>query len=195
MMSLFTSPKITSKPESGNNSTAQHSPRISCDSTKLLPIEVKVEDVVPDSPSVSYSEQQPSTSSAMTVSQSGVSLSGVASQATPTPRSSVAIGTESNVERAAKQEAQVLARVAELRRQGLWTASRLPMIDMPARNKTHWDYLLEEMRWMAADFRQERTFKRHAAKKTLNRLMLIESWRILRDAEYTRFFVCSQCAR
>lgn len=65
------------------------------------------------------------------------------------------------------QEAQVLARVAELRRQGLWTASRLPMIEMPSRNKTQWDYLLEEMRWMAADFRQERTFKRHAARKVL----------------------------
>lgn len=65
------------------------------------------------------------------------------------------------------QEAQVLARIAELRRQGLWTASRLPMIEMPPRNKTHWDYMMEEMRWMAIDFRQERTFKRQAAKKVL----------------------------
>lgn len=54
-------------------------------------------------PSVSYSEQQPSTSSAVTASQSGVSLSGIASQATSTLRSSIAAGTESNVERAAKQ--------------------------------------------------------------------------------------------
>lgn len=63
------------------------------------------------------------------------------------------------------QEAQVLSRVAELRRQGLWSVSRLPMIEMPPRNKTHHDYLLEEMRWMALDFRQERIFKRQAAKK------------------------------
>lgn len=41
------------------------------------------------------------------------------------------------------------------------------MIEMPPRNKTHWDYLLEEMRWMAIDFRQERTFKRQAAKKVV----------------------------
>lgn len=41
------------------------------------------------------------------------------------------------------------------------------MIEMPPRNKTHWDYLLEEMRWMAMDFRQERTFKRQAAKKVI----------------------------
>lgn len=41
------------------------------------------------------------------------------------------------------------------------------MIEMPPRNKTHWDYLLEEMRWMAIDFRQERTFKRQAAKKVI----------------------------
>uniref|UniRef100_A0A915AH61 Helicase ssl-1 n=2 Tax=Parascaris univalens TaxID=6257 RepID=A0A915AH61_PARUN len=170
-----------STPKHGQNeasASANLSPRVNCDASKLLPIEVKVEDVVPDSPSVSYSEQQPSTSSAVTASQSGVSLSGIPSQATSTLRSSIAAGTESNVERAAKQEAQVLARVAELRRQGLWTASRLPMIEMPSRNKTQWDYLLEEMRWMAADFRQERTFKRHAARKFATQIA-----RLQRDKE------------
>ncbi|VDM39699.1 unnamed protein product [Toxocara canis] len=177
LMSLFGA-ATRAESSAGGTCAVRSSPRLSCDTLKLLPIEIKVEDVVPDSPSVSYSEQQPSTSSAMTVSQSGVSLSGIALQATPTPRSSIAPGTESNVERAAKQEAQVLARVAELRRQGLWTASRLPMIEMPGRNKTHWDYLLEEMRWMAADFRQERTFKRHAAKKFATQIA-----RLQRDKE------------
>ena len=33
------------------------------------------------------------------------------------------------------------------------------------RVKAHWDYLLEEMEWMAADFYQESRWKRAAAKK------------------------------
>ncbi|CAI4229134.1 unnamed protein product [Auanema sp. JU1783] len=72
---------------------------------------------------------------------------------------------ETNVEKAAKQEAQVMARIAELRRAGLWTQSRLPLCVEPSRNKTHWDYLLEEVKWMANDFRQERLFKRNMARK------------------------------
>lgn len=34
-----------------------------------------------------------------------------------------------------------------------------------SRPKSHWDYLLEEMQWMAADFAQERRWKEAAAKK------------------------------
>lgn len=61
-----------------------------------------------------------------------------------------------------------MARISELRRQGMWSIDRLPMNEMPPRNKTHWDYLLEEVRWMAVDFKQERNFKRHAAKKVIS---------------------------
>ncbi|RLU19108.1 hypothetical protein DMN91_009466 [Ooceraea biroi] len=35
----------------------------------------------------------------------------------------------------------------------------------PTRTKAHWDYLLEEMVWLAADFAQERKWKKAAAKK------------------------------
>ncbi|VDN37412.1 unnamed protein product [Gongylonema pulchrum] len=134
--------------------------------SSLPPIQIKVE--VTASPCSSYMEQQPSTSTV--VLQPTPSAPSVT--ALSTPRSSV-VGAESSVERVAKQEAQVLARIAELRRQGLWTASRLPMIEMPPRNKTQWDYLQEEMHWMATDFRQERTFKRQAAKKVfLNKILV-----------------------
>lgn len=34
-----------------------------------------------------------------------------------------------------------------------------------SRPKSQWDYLLEEMQWMAADFAQERRWKEAAAKK------------------------------
>ncbi|CAK1582408.1 unnamed protein product [Parnassius mnemosyne] len=65
----------------------------------------------------------------------------------------------------AKQEAYVAARVAELARAGLWTERRLPRVLEPPRPKTHWDYLLEEMAWLAQDFAHERKWKKQAAKK------------------------------
>ncbi|VDP23345.1 unnamed protein product [Onchocerca flexuosa] len=153
----------------------QHiSPILDAPETSLSPIEIKVEENSAASPCSSYLEQQPSTSTIAAHPASSIP----SATAHSTPRSSSAAGIESSVERVAKQEAQVLARIAELRRQGLWTASRLPMIEMPPRNKTHWDYLLEEMRWMAIDFRQERTFKRQAAKKFSSQIA-----RMLRDRE------------
>ncbi|XP_020713427.2 helicase domino isoform X2 [Ceratitis capitata] len=65
----------------------------------------------------------------------------------------------------AKQEVYVLQRVSELQREGLWTEKRLPKLQEPSRPKAHWDYLLEEMVWLAADFAQERKWKKNAAKK------------------------------
>jgi len=63
------------------------------------------------------------------------------------------------------QEAQVLQRVGELRRNGLWSARRLPKVQETARCKAQWDYVLDEMQWLAVDFAQERCWKMAAAKK------------------------------
>ena len=65
----------------------------------------------------------------------------------------------------AKREADILKRVAELRKEGLWSAKRLPKVQEPSRNKSHWDYVLEEMAWLATDFAQERRWKKGVAKK------------------------------
>ncbi|XP_056319297.1 E1A-binding protein p400 isoform X2 [Danio aesculapii] len=65
----------------------------------------------------------------------------------------------------AKLESHVHQRIAELRKEGQWSASRLPKLQESCRPKSHWDYLLEEMQWMAADFAQERRWKMAAAKK------------------------------
>ncbi|XP_039253757.2 helicase domino-like [Styela clava] len=75
------------------------------------------------------------------------------------------IGSQEEILERAKQEAVIQRKVVELRKQGLWTQRRLPKVQEPPRNKTHWDYLLEEMRWLAADFAQERKWKRAAARK------------------------------
>ncbi|XP_065424621.1 E1A-binding protein p400 isoform X16 [Chrysemys picta bellii] len=64
-----------------------------------------------------------------------------------------------------KLENQIHQRIAELRKEGLWSLRRLPKLQEAPRPKSHWDYLLEEMQWMATDFAQERRWKMVTAKK------------------------------
>ena len=45
----------------------------------------------------------------------------------------------------AKNEAQVLQKITQLRKDGLWSIKRLPKLVEPQRIKTHWDFLLDEM--------------------------------------------------
>ncbi|XP_041423099.1 E1A-binding protein p400 isoform X2 [Xenopus laevis] len=68
-----------------------------------------------------------------------------------------------------KLENHVHQRIADLRKEGLWSLRRLPKIQEPSRAKSHWDYLLEEMQWMAADFAQERMWKQASAKKLVRK--------------------------
>lgn len=65
----------------------------------------------------------------------------------------------------AKQEAYVVQRISDLQKEGLWSERRLPKVQEQPRGKAHWDFLLEEMVWLAADFAQERKWKKAAAKK------------------------------
>ncbi|XP_071446621.1 helicase domino isoform X2 [Hetaerina americana] len=75
------------------------------------------------------------------------------------------IGSQESIVEKAKQEAYVMQRISELQRDGLWSEKRLPKVQEPPRSKAHWDYLLEEMTWLAADFAQERKWKKAAAKR------------------------------
>ncbi|CAH0604496.1 unnamed protein product [Chrysodeixis includens] len=88
--------------------------------------------------------------------------------AAPPPPAPAASPADEMVEKA-KQEAYVAARVAELARAGLWPERRLPRVLEPPRAKSHWDYLLEEMAWLAQDFAHERKWKKQAAKKVIFR--------------------------
>lgn len=69
------------------------------------------------------------------------------------------------------QEAQIIQKINQLQRDGLWSEKRLPKIYEPPRNKVHHDYLLEEMQWLATDFAQERKWKKKAAKQVIFQLM------------------------
>lgn len=75
------------------------------------------------------------------------------------------IGSQEQIVEKAKQEAHVMNRIDQLRREGLWMPKRLPKCQDPPREKAHWDYLLEEMHWLSTDFAQERKWKKSAAKK------------------------------
>jgi len=58
-----------------------------------------------------------------------------------------------------------MEKISELRRQGLWLVRRLPKASEPPHSKAHWDYVLEEMQWLANDFAQERKWKKAGARK------------------------------
>ena len=79
--------------------------------------------------------------------------------------SSVYENSHEDIVMRARHEAEVIKAISELRKEGLWCASRLPKVHEPARIKTHWDYLLEEMQWLAADFANEKRWKINAARK------------------------------
>ena len=54
---------------------------------------------------------------------------------------------------------KAIARVDELKRDGAWSFRQPKRVRGPAERKTHWDYLLDEMRWLQTDYREERKWK------------------------------------
>jgi len=71
----------------------------------------------------------------------------------------------------------------------------------PARNKTHWDHLLEEMAWLARDSDRERKWKRKQARKAATAVkgsrLDIESRAVAREAAEVASLrrIASTCAR
>ncbi|KAF5308527.1 hypothetical protein FQR65_LT06192 [Abscondita terminalis] len=88
---------------------------------------------------------------------SGVKIKSTSTYSTPSNQEQI-------VEKA-KQEAYVVQRISDLQKEGLWSDKRLPKVQEMPRVKAHWDFLIEEMVWLAADFAQERKWKKAAAKK------------------------------
>eukprot|EP00899_Mesostigma_viride_P018488 jgi/Mesvir1/26640/Mv24037-RA.1 len=97
-------------------------------------------------------------------------------------------GVEVSEETLAEEDA-ILEQAAEIQRHGavVMAASRLPRFPEPARPKVHWDYLLEEMEWLAKDFQRERKWKSAQAKKLATKVsksdLHIESRQLRRAKE------------
>jgi E1A-binding protein p400 len=81
------------------------------------------------------------------------------------PSSSQLSNDKQSIAERAKHEAQILQRISQLRKEGLWSIKRLPKLVEPAHPKTHWDFLLDEMTWMSTDFQQERRWKKNCSRK------------------------------
>lgn len=86
--------------------------------------------------------------------------------------SSVYENSHEDIVMRARHEAEVMKAISELRKEGLWGASRLPKVQEPGRIKTHWDYLLEEMQWLSTDFANEKRWKINAARKVRLELVI-----------------------
>lgn len=115
--------------------------------------------LVPDQKRIiSVSSVIGSTNGASTSSTNNASLSALPPQLNSNDQFSVK----------AKEEVNILQRVQELKREGLWMGARLPKLAEPQRVKVHWDFLLEEMQWLATDFANERKWKKAAAKRCAN---------------------------
>ena len=64
----------------------------------------------------------------------------------------------------ARAEADILKRIQELQTQGLWTGKKM-LKKEEDKGKYHWDFVLEEMVWLAAVVQQEIKTKKMLAKK------------------------------
>ncbi|KAJ2742505.1 chromatin modification- protein VID21, partial [Coemansia pectinata] len=64
---------------------------------------------------------------------------------------------------------RVMERIEELKEKGKWSFWQPRKHRAPPRGKVHWDYLLEEMAWMHADFAEERKLRVEMAR-------LLASW-------------------
>uniref|UniRef100_A0A674MBD5 E1A binding protein p400 n=1 Tax=Takifugu rubripes TaxID=31033 RepID=A0A674MBD5_TAKRU len=166
--SLYLQTVALARPTAESNPPVQRIVTNSIPMTTMTPGPISVSNSVPTplvtSPLRPVSNINPSTQSKLTGSN-GLSTIKTCGFSQNTPVQATQEGCQDKQIEQAKLESQVHQRILELRKEGQWSASRLPKLVDASRPKSHWDYLLEEMQWMAADFAQERRWKEAAAKK------------------------------
>jgi hypothetical protein len=121
------------------------------------------EEPIPSTPEVTVTEHPEERSNEQSKEESPTRIS-KAVETIVTPAAALAENHQKQHERV-QHESAVQSRIAELRKLGLWTAKRLPKLQEPPRPKTHWDFLLEEARWLHNDYRMEKKWKRDAARR------------------------------
>ena len=63
-----------------------------------------------------------------------------------------------------QQDCLILKRIYQLQYASKWSLRQLERAPEPARQATHWDTLLDHVKWMRTDFREERKWKMTAAR-------------------------------
>lgn len=71
------------------------------------------------------------------------------------------------------QTQRALERIEQLKSDKLWSLRQVKKQRAPGTQKAHWDYVLDEMKWLAVDFRQETRWKMAAAYETSR---AVEEW-------------------
>ncbi|XP_058547524.1 E1A-binding protein p400 isoform X2 [Neofelis nebulosa] len=139
------------------------------------------------SPARASTGNRPSSAASKSLSPVTSRSPGAAVSAPPKPQSpaqNAAPPQDSSQDKLAEQialENQIHQRIADLRKEGLWSLRRLPKLQEAPRPKSHWDYLLEEMQWMATDFAQERRWKMAAARKLVRTVLRHHEEKQLRE--------------
>nr|KAF6268769.1 E1A binding protein p400 [Pipistrellus kuhlii] len=139
------------------------------------------------SPARASPVNRPSSAASKSLSPVTSRSPGAAVSAPPKPQSpaqNAAAPQDGSQDKLAEQmalENHIHQRIAELRKEGLWPLRRLPKLQEAPRPRAHWDYLLEEMQWMATDFAQERRWKVAAAKKLVRTVVRHHEERKLRE--------------
>jgi chromatin modification-related protein VID21 len=64
-----------------------------------------------------------------------------------------------------QQDAKIMKRIYQLQYSNRWPLRQQERSNEPPRPKSHWDYVLDEVKWMRTDFREERKWKLVAAKQ------------------------------
>ncbi|CAG9461241.1 unnamed protein product [Pedinophyceae sp. YPF-701] len=86
-----------------------------------------------------------------------------------------------------RQEDEILQRARRVRQmKDAELAAQKEPFQPPSRNRSHWDVLLQEARWMATDFMQERNWKISAAVQIAREVYAQKAWKNLKkvpDAE------------
>ena len=175
-------PHKSSKPSGRISGGDGHSKQDNVSSTR---IQIPLSTVSPSFQVISPLQQQPHTSTALPLASTPKGLAVTPSSplkmlqvSSPSPRpatraqlqtqvsfSSVYETSHEDIVMRARHEAEVMRAIADLRKEGLWSTSRLPKVQEPTRRRALWDFLLEEMQWLATDFANERRWKVNAAKK------------------------------
>ncbi|KAK2820062.1 hypothetical protein FQN49_007757 [Arthroderma sp. PD_2] len=64
-----------------------------------------------------------------------------------------------------QMDCRTLKRIYQLQHSGRWALRQLQRSPEPSRQATHWDIMLDHVKWMRMDFREERKWKITAAKR------------------------------
>jgi hypothetical protein len=70
-----------------------------------------------------------------------------------------------------EEEEALLKELKEMKDMGYTTLTIPKSIDEPKKEKTHWDHLLNEMSWLAKDFKSENTLKIELARKISKKVL------------------------